>query len=73
MHKRKTLMRAIGGARRAWKQHVREIALSAGIPESYRTVLTVMANIFQTFSRAKASADRISEVLGSPDPIVNCI
>lgn len=39
MHKRKTLMRAIGGARRAWKQHVREIALSAGIPESYRTVL----------------------------------
>ena len=32
-------MRAVGKARRAWEQHVREIALSAGIPESYRTVI----------------------------------
>lgn len=39
MHRRKTLMRAVGKARRAWEQHVREIALSAGIPESYRTVI----------------------------------
>ncbi|MDD6616797.1 MAG: ABC transporter ATP-binding protein [Lachnospiraceae bacterium] len=29
--------------------------------------VTFMANIFQTFSRAKASADRISEVLNSPE------
>lgn len=36
---RKTLMRAAGTARRVWKQYVREIALSEGIPESYRTVL----------------------------------
>lgn len=35
----KTLMRAAGAARRAWKQYVREIAWSEGIPESYRTVL----------------------------------
>ena len=32
--------------------------------------LTFMANIFQIFSRAKASADRINEVLKSPDIIL---
>ncbi|MBQ8620144.1 MAG: ABC transporter ATP-binding protein [Clostridia bacterium] len=32
--------------------------------------VTFMANIFQTFSRAKASADRINEVLASPDVII---
>ena len=39
MHRRKTLMRAVARTRRAWELHVREIALSAGIPESYRTVI----------------------------------
>ena len=33
--------------------------------------ITFMANIFQTFSRAKASADRINEVLRMPDVIVS--
>lgn len=33
--------------------------------------VTFMANIFQTFSRAKASADRINEVLHSPDVITD--
>ena len=33
--------------------------------------ITFMANIFQTFSRAKASADRINEVLNSPDIITD--
>ena len=33
--------------------------------------ITFMANIFQTFSRAKASADRINEVLCSPDVITD--
>jgi len=32
--------------------------------------VTFMANIFQTFSRAKASADRINEVLECPDALV---
>lgn len=32
--------------------------------------VTFMANIFQTFSRAKASADRINEVLQSPQVIL---
>ena len=33
--------------------------------------ITFMANIFQTFSRAKASADRINEVLQSPEIITD--
>ena len=33
--------------------------------------ITFMANIFQTFSRAKASADRINEVLASPEIITD--
>ena len=33
--------------------------------------VTFMANIFQTFSRAKASADRIGEVLNCPDAVVS--
>lgn len=33
--------------------------------------ITFMANIFQTFSRAKASTDRINEVLQSPDIITD--
>ncbi len=33
--------------------------------------ITFMANIFQIFSRAKASADRINEVLKSPDIITD--
>lgn len=33
--------------------------------------ITFMANIFQTFSRAKASSDRVSEVLQSPDILTN--
>ena len=33
--------------------------------------ITFVANIFQTFSRAKASADRINEVLNSPDIITD--
>ena len=34
-----TLMRTIGKTRRAWQQYVRACALSAGIPDSYRTVI----------------------------------
>ena len=33
--------------------------------------VTFMANIFQTFTRAKASSDRIKEVLESPDVILD--
>ena len=33
--------------------------------------VTFMANIFQTFTRAKASADRINEVLQCPEVLIN--
>lgn len=39
MQKRQTLMREIGQVRRAWNDHVRKIALSEGIPDSYRSVI----------------------------------
>lgn len=39
MTKRQTLMRAVAKARRAWTNHVKEIALAEGVPDSYRTVL----------------------------------
>lgn len=39
MEPTKTLMRSVGRARRIWRQHVREVARSMGIPESYRTVI----------------------------------
>lgn len=39
MKKRKTLMRAVAKARRAWQNHVRDIAMAEGIPDSWRTVL----------------------------------
>lgn len=34
-----TLMRAVGKIRRVWQQYIRACALSAGIPDSYRTVI----------------------------------
>lgn len=39
MAKRKTVMRAAARARRAWQQHVKAVALSEGVPESYRKVI----------------------------------
>lgn len=39
MNRKQTLMRAIARTRHAWNNHVREIALAQGIPDSYRTAL----------------------------------
>lgn len=39
MIRRKTLMRAVGSVRRAWQNHVREVTLAEGIPDSYRMLL----------------------------------
>ena len=39
MQKRKTLMRAVARVRHAWHNHVKQITLSEGIPDSYRPVL----------------------------------
>lgn len=39
MAERKTVMRAVSRVRRAWTNHVRNVALAEGIPESYRQVI----------------------------------
>ena len=39
MSKRQTLMREIARTRYAWNEYVREIALTEGIPDSYRPVI----------------------------------
>ena len=39
MSKRRTLMREMARTRCAWNEHVREIALAEGIPDSYRPVI----------------------------------
>ena len=39
MQRRQTVMRAIANARHAWSNHVKQFTLTAGIPDSYRTVL----------------------------------
>ena len=39
MEQRRTLMKAMARTRRAWNNHVKEIALAVGIPDSYRTVI----------------------------------
>lgn len=39
MRKRQTVMRSVGRARRVWNNHVKQIALAEGIPDSYRQVI----------------------------------
>ena len=39
MERKKTVMRAVARTRRAWNNHVKEIAMEVGIPDSYRQVL----------------------------------
>ena len=39
MKRQKTIMRAVASARHAWNNHVRQITLEEGIPDSYRPVL----------------------------------
>lgn len=39
MRKRWTLMHGISRTKRAWNDHVREISLAEGIPDSYRQVI----------------------------------
>ena len=43
MEQNKTLMKAIARTRRAWNNHVKKIALSVGIPDSYRTVIMFLS------------------------------
>lgn len=43
MERKRTLMMAMARTRRAWNNHVKEIALDIGIPDSYRTVILFLA------------------------------
>ncbi len=43
MEKKRTLMMAMARTRRHWNDHVKEIALEIGIPDSYRTVILFLA------------------------------
>lgn len=42
MERRRTLMMAMARTRRAWTNHVKEVALNIGIPESYRMVISFL-------------------------------
>lgn len=65
MNRRQTLMRSIARARGAWTNHVREIALSEGIPDSYRTVLMYLLR------HPGASQRNIAEFAGITTSAVN--
>lgn len=43
MEQRRTLMMALCRTRRAWTNHTKSVALSIGIPESYRIVISYLA------------------------------
>lgn len=43
MKQRRTLMMSIARTRRVWQEHKKSIALSLGIPDSYRTVIMYLA------------------------------
>lgn len=65
MTRRQTLMRSVARARRAWTDHVREIALAEGIPDSYRT-------IFLYLHRHPGSSQRnIAEFAGVTTSAIN--
>ena len=42
MERKRTLMMAMGRTRRAWNNHVKEVAHSIGIPDSYRMVISYL-------------------------------
>ena len=42
MERKRTLMMAMARTRRAWKNHVKEVAHSIGIPDSYRMVISYL-------------------------------
>lgn len=42
MERRRTLMMAMARTRRAWNNHVKEVALTIGIPDSYRMIISYL-------------------------------
>ena len=65
MGKRRTLMHGIARARCAWNDHVREITLAEGIPDSYRQVIMFL-------HRNPSSSQRsIAEFVGVTTSAIN--
>lgn len=63
MKQRRTLMMSIARTRRVWQEHKKSIALSLGIPDSYRSVIMYLAKhpganqrMIAEFSEVTASA-----------------
>lgn len=65
MQKRQTLMREIGRVRRAWNDHIREIALSEGIPDSYRSVIMFL------YHNPGSSQKTVAEFVGVTTSAIN--
>lgn len=43
MERKRTIMMAISRTRHVWDNHVKEVALSVGIPDSYRTIIMFLS------------------------------
>lgn len=65
MNKRKTIMRSLGGARRAWNQYVKQVSLEEGLPDSYRQVILFLCH------NPGASQRNIAEFAGVTTSAVN--
>lgn len=65
MRKRWTLMHGIARARCAWNDHVREISLAEGIPDSYRQVIMFLHR------NPGASQRSIAEFVGVTTSAIN--
>ena len=65
MRKRWTLMHGISRARCAWSDHVREISLAEGIPDSYRQVIMYLQR------NPGASQRGIAEYVGVTTSAIN--
>lgn len=70
MKKRQTIMRTVARTRRAWNNHVRQIALAEGIPDSYRPVLMYLhrepgASQREVAEFAEVTTSAINQVVSS--------
>lgn len=65
MIKRPTIMRAVARARRAWDNHVRQVAWEEGIPDSYRPVIMFL------HWNPGASQRRVAEFAGVTTSAIN--
>ena len=65
MEQKRTLMKAMARTRRAWNNHMKEIALAVGIPDSYRTIIMFLDR------EAGANQCKIAEFAGVTTSAIN--